>query len=149
MQSLSCACVRNLITLFREPTVLEEQALLRITVEQRATEVCLVLEGRLEQSLVPELEKTFFEQRVIAAERPLIVDLCGLTGMDQAGESALQDFYQRGAQLRCADVMNEYLVERITMGVGKPLRAPNRPCASKVTQEIPKEEEEKESANRD
>lgn len=124
--------------------------MLRITVEERATEVCLVLEGRLEQSLVQELEKTFFEQTIIASQRHLVIDLCGLTGVDQAGESALQNFYQRGAQLRCADVMNEYLVERITLGVVKPLQAPCRPCASNVIPEIPLErEEENESANRD
>jgi hypothetical protein len=121
---------------------------LRITVEDRKGEVCLLLEGRLEQSLVPELERAFLEQRVIAPERPLIVDLGGLTGMDEAGESTLHQLYSRGAQLRCADVMNEYLVERMTLGVVKPLQAPCRPCVSKVTSEKSKKQERK-SANRD
>ena len=120
----------------REPGVSGEEYLLRITVEECGNEVLLVLEGRLEQALVPELERAFLEQRVIAAQRPVIVDMCGLTGMDEAGESTLQDLYQRGAHLRCADVMNEYLVERMVLGVVKPLQAPCRPSASKVLADI-------------
>ncbi len=115
--------------------------MLRITVEERKTEVCLLLEGRLEEALVSELEKAFIEQRVIAAERPVIVDLCGLTGMDQAGECSLQKLYQRGATLRCTDVMNTYLVERMAEGPVKPLQAPCRPCHSGSAREIQPMEE--------
>jgi len=115
--------------------------LLRITVEERKTEVCLLLEGRLEEALVSELEKAFTQQRVIAAERPVIVDLCGLTGMDQAGECSLQTLYQRGAKLRCTDVMNTYLVERMAEGSVTPLQAPCRPCHSGTTREIQPMEE--------
>jgi hypothetical protein len=122
--------------------------LLRITVEEQGTEVRLLLEGRLEQSLVPELERAFTQQRVVAADRPVVVDLCGLTGMDEAGESSLQRLYQRGATLRCTDVMNSYLVELMAEGPVKPLQAPCRPCHSTDTQEI-QPMEEKESANRD
>jgi len=126
--------------------------LLRITVEDSGAEVRLMLEGRLEQSLVPELERALMERHVIGAEQRLILDLRGLTGMDQAGESTLQKLYQRGAQLSCADLMNEYLVERITLGAGNPVQAPFRPCDSNVTPEIHRKiqtKEEKESANCD
>ena len=123
--------------------------MLRITIEEDAIEFRLLLEGRLEETLVFELEKAFAQQTGVSAGRPVVIDLSGLTGMDEAGESILQKLYERGATLRCADVMNTYLVERITLGVVKPLQAPCRPCASKLTPEIPQEEEEKESANRD
>ncbi len=122
--------------------------MLRITIENSETEVRLLLEGRLEQSLVSELERAFTQQRVIASEHPVIIDLCGLTGMDEAGESTLQKLYQRGATLRCGDVMNTYLVERMAHGPVKPLQAPCRPCHSNETQEN-QQMEEKESANRD
>jgi hypothetical protein len=122
---------------------------LRITVEECGTEILLVLEGRLEQSLVLELERAFVEQWVIAAQRPVIIDLRGLTGMDEAGEATLQNLYQRGAHLRCADVMNEYLVERMALGLVKPLQAPCRPCASKIPADIQQKKQEKESANCD
>ena len=120
--------------------------MLRITVEEHGTELRLLLEGRLEESLVPELERAFAQQRVVAADRSVVIDLRGLTGMDEAGESSLQKLYQRGATLRCGDVMNSYLVERMAEGPVKPLQAPCRPCHSTNIHETT---EEKESANRD
>jgi hypothetical protein len=127
---------------------LRSRGLLKITAEERGNEVFLVLEGRLEQPLVPELERAFTQQQSNAAGRPVIVDLFGLTGMDAAGESSLQKLYQCGATLRCGDVMNEYLVERIAHGAMKPLRAPCRPYQSNETEEI-QQMEDKQSANRD
>lgn len=116
--------------------------MLRITIQQRDAEVQLVLEGRLEGPLVPELERTFAEQRDQAGGRPVIVDLFGLTGMDEAGKSSLQKLYQRGATLRRGDVMNEYLVDRMTRGAMEPLQAPCRPDHATETQEIQRIEEE-------
>ena len=107
--------------------------MLRITVEEDAIELRLRLEGRLEEALVLELERTFREQLDLSAGRPVVVDLSGLTGMDEAGESSLQKLYEQGATLRCVDVMNTYLVEQMAHGPLKPLRAPCRPYHSNET----------------
>lgn len=104
--------------------------MLRITVEEDAIESRLLLEGRLEEALVLELEKTLAEQTNRSAGRPVIVDLSGLTGMDEAGESSLRKLYERGVTLRCADVMNMYLVEQMAHGPLKRLQAPCRPSHS-------------------
>ncbi len=101
-----------------------------------------MLEGRLEQPLVPELERAFDQQRNTAGERSVIVDLFGLTGMDEAGKLSLQKLYQRGATLRRGDVMNEYLVERMVGGGMEPLQASCRPQHANDTQEIQQIEEE-------
>jgi hypothetical protein len=120
--------------------------LLKITVMQHRSETVLVLEGRLERPWVPELEKVFSQQNG-AAYHLLTVDLCGLTGMDEAGEASLHSLHHRGARLRCADVMNRYLVERMALGAVKPLQAPCRPSQCNETQENNKQTEEIESAN--
>ena len=122
--------------------------MLRITIHQRGSEVHLVLEGRLEGPLVPELERAFAQERTKAAKRRVVIDLVGLTGLDEAGERSLQRLYQGGATLRYGDVMNGYLVERIALGAAIPLQAPCRPNHSNETQEF-QHTEEKESANRD
>lgn len=102
--------------------------MLRITVQERGSEVVVLLEGRLERPWVSELELAVAQQRLDSATpRPVVVDLNGLTGIDEAGESSLQNLYKNGATLRCADVMNDHLVERITHGWVKPLQAPCRP----------------------
>lgn len=100
---------------------------MRITIHEDATGLRLLLEGRLEEALVPELERTFTEQTCLSAERPVVIDLSGLTGMDEAGESSLRKLYGLGAKLRCVDVMNTYLVERMAHGPVKPSQAPCRP----------------------
>ncbi len=116
--------------------------MLRITTEQRENDVCLVLEGRLEQPLVPELEKVVAQQQNQAAGRRVVVDLFGLTGMDEAGKASLLKLYQSGATLRRGDVMNAYLVERMALEAAIPLQAPCRPYHDKETQEIQHIEEE-------
>ena len=121
--------------------------MLKITVRQQRSETVLVLEGRLERPWVPELEKVVSQQNG-AADHLLTVDLCGLTGMDEAGEASLYSLHHRGAHLRCADVMNRYFVERIALGPVKPLQAPCRPSQCNETQENNnKQTEEIESAN--
>ena len=107
--------------------------MLRITVEEDAIGVRLLLEGRLEEALVDVLERAFLEQRQNSAGGPVVVDLSGVTGMDQAGESSLQKLYELGATLRCVDVMNTYLVELMADGPLKPVQAPCRPYHSNET----------------
>jgi len=109
--------------------------LLRITVQDSEIGLCLLLEGRLELAVVSELENVVAQQRDLSAGRPVIVDLCWLTGMDEAGESSLRKLYQRGATLRCADVMNTYLVERMADEPVKPLQVLCRPCPSYESRE--------------
>jgi hypothetical protein len=115
--------------------------LLRITLEMDTIELRLMLEGRLEKALVVELENAFAEQAHLSAGRPVVVDLAGLTGMDEAGEASLQKLYELGATLRCADVMNTYLVERMAQGPLKPLQSPCRPCHSNETSKMKPMEE--------
>lgn len=102
--------------------------MLKISVQQLAEETVVVLEGRLVRPWVAEFEKVCTQQRSAPDGRHLTVDLCGLTGTDDSGEALLQALYRRGATLRCADVMNGYLVELIMGGRVKPLRALCRPC---------------------
>jgi hypothetical protein len=115
--------------------------LLRISVEEDGFELRLLLEGRLEEALILEVEKAFAEQTGLSAGRPVVVDLAGLTGMDEAGESSLRKLYEQGATLRCADVMNTYLVEQMAHGPLKPLQAPCRPSHSNETLNIKPMEE--------
>ncbi len=113
--------------------------MLKITIEEDAIELRLFLEGRLEEALVLELERTLAEQTNLSAGRS--VDLSGLTGMDEAGELSLRKLYIRGATLRCGDVMNTYLVEQMAHGSLKPLQAPCRPSHCNETLNIKHMEE--------
>ena len=104
--------------------------MLKITVQDSAEGAVLVLEGRLVGPWVAELERVCSEQNALKSAQRLAIDLCELTGMDNAGELLLRELYERGAALRCSDVMNRYLVERMTGATGKPLEGVSRPCHS-------------------
>ena len=87
----------------------------------------LVLEGRLVGPWVDELRGLWQQHDKPDAPRQLMVDLCGLTAMDSRGQDLLDEFLQRGATLRCSDVMNQYLVEQMG-GASGPLQEASRPC---------------------
>lgn len=103
--------------------------MLKISVRQDDNGASLVLEGRLEAPWVPELERAAARLRLTSdANTKVTLDLTGLTGMDAVGESALRGFFRRGASLCCADLMNEFFLERITGGAANTDEVACRPC---------------------
>jgi hypothetical protein len=101
---------------------------LRITVHPDSESSILVLEGRLEAPWIPELEKAMAQPGFTLNTGSVTIDLCGVTAMDAAGEAILQALYQRGATLRCADLMNQFFLERMAAGTANPSQAISRPC---------------------
>ena len=101
--------------------------MLRISVEEDPVALSLILEGRLVGPWVDELRRLCEEHGALAKGRQTIVDLCGVTAMDQQGQALLDDLFQRGAALRCSDVMNQYLVEQMA-GPLRHVQEACRPC---------------------
>ena len=91
--------------------------MLRISIEQHANSLSLVIEGRLVSPWVEELRRVMREHAADAAV--LAVDLCGVTGMDADGHALLEELHQGGASLRCSDVLNQYLVEQMAHPAGE------------------------------
>lgn len=100
--------------------------MLRISVERQGKTLSLILEGRLVGPWVDELRRVGRELSSCDGSS-LTVDLRGLTAMDAGGQDLLDQLRQAGAALRCADVMNEYLVEQMARPSGKE-RETCRPC---------------------
>lgn len=100
--------------------------MLRITTEQHADSLSLILEGRLVGPWVEELRKVSSEQGA-SHGTPLVLDLRGLTAMDDEGQALLNGLRQAGATLLCSDVMNQYLVEQMARSSGE-VREACRPC---------------------
>ena len=68
---------------------------------------------------VDELRTVWQEQTKVVQGFQVTVDLCGLTAMDADGQRLLDELMQHGATLRCADVMNQYLVEQMSSARGR------------------------------
>jgi ABC-type transporter Mla MlaB component len=64
--------------------------MLKIDTIESASEIRLVLQGRLAGPWVDELECQWRRVRATAAERPIRVDLSGVTGIDRAARYLLQ-----------------------------------------------------------
>jgi len=111
---------------------------LRISVEGNRGALWLVLEGRLVGPWVDELQKVCEEYSHPGRKAGMIVDLCGLTAMDSRGQRLLDGLLQRGATLRCSDVMNQYLVEQMARPTGHSQEA-CRPCRRFPSQSDPAE----------
>jgi hypothetical protein len=103
----------------------EERQVLRISIEQHANSLSLVLEGRLVGPWVEELRRV--SQESPAGINVISIDLCGLTAMDAAGHVLLEQLHQSGATLSCSDVLNRYLVEQMARPAGDVHEA-FRPC---------------------
>jgi hypothetical protein len=113
--------------------------MLKISVEEKENSLGLILEGRLVGPWVTELQRICQEHGVGGQGTRLTIDLCGLTSMDAAGQQLLQDLFHGGATLRCSDVMNQYLVELMSLPKKKSYGA-CRPCqASEVGMSISNE----------
>lgn len=101
--------------------------MLRISIENDQDVLVFVLEGRLVEPWVDELRTLWRERADANRDLRLTVDLCGLTAMDTGGQRLLDELLQRGATLRCSDVMNQFLVEQMSSSSG-PLQETCRPC---------------------
>ncbi len=101
--------------------------MLRISVEQEQNTLSFVLEGRLVGPWVDELRTVWQQQTNRGQSLQVTVDLCGLTAMDADGQHLLDELMQGGATLRCADVMNQYLVEQMSSSGGR-FEEASRPC---------------------
>jgi hypothetical protein len=101
--------------------------MLKISAEDTGDSLRLMLEGRLVGPWIAELRRVCSEYGAPATTKKLTIDLCGLTSMDVSGQQLLQDLFDLGASLRCADVMNQYLVELMSLTKKKSDGA-CRPC---------------------
>jgi hypothetical protein len=106
--------------------------MLRISIRENPGHLSLILEGRLVGPWVDELQRVCEEHGAPTRERTLTVDLCGVTAMDTRGQALLDILLQRGAALRCSDVMNQYLVEQMARPAGNVPEA-CRPCRAEAS----------------
>src|SRR6266446_10559736 len=84
--------------------------MLRITTQNSAEGVHLVLEGKLSGPWVPELARAFRE--AVSGGTPAVVDLSGLTGADAAGRDLLALILSGGGTLRNPSPLSRALLSR-------------------------------------
>jgi hypothetical protein len=90
------------------------QQLLRITVQEKDTEIEITLEGRVAGPWVAELRRIWMETTPRLGARKLSLDLRNVTYSDAGGEQVLREiFAQTNAELVTSTPWTQYLAEQI------------------------------------
>jgi hypothetical protein len=105
----------NRLTVEGTPPVDETRVMgmLRITVAETLTEQKWTLEGRLIQPWISELKSTWTKTENARRERKCVVDLTGVTFIDNSGEKALAELFKEGAELIATGIYTRHVVHNI------------------------------------
>lgn len=87
--------------------------MLRITVQDDARAAAFKLEGKLAHEWVAEAEKAWIEFSGLPRKGRIVVDLCGVSFVDEAGRELLSRMHASGAKLIGAGPMSSALIEEI------------------------------------
>jgi anti-anti-sigma regulatory factor len=88
--------------------------MLKITSIDRNGQRTLVLEGRLADPWLTELEQTWNEVRQRKDERDLLIDLKDVTSISERGEVLLRQMMVEGAKFNCCrGVLTRHVVRRL------------------------------------
>ncbi|HMD32306.1 MAG TPA: hypothetical protein VKG84_10385 [Candidatus Acidoferrales bacterium] len=89
--------------------------MLRLTQTEELGSTVFVIEGKLAgPSLAPLAELLRSRQAEVGGNRPVIVDLMGVTSIDCSGKGLLKDLHANGATFRAKGCLNRAIVEGIT-----------------------------------
>ncbi len=87
--------------------------MLKITVAENASKIRIKVEGRLAGPYVPELDRTWRGLASSLNTKALCLDLCDMTGVDEAGKQLLAEIYrQNHAEFVARSVLTEYYAEQ-------------------------------------
>jgi hypothetical protein len=88
--------------------------MLKITAIDRDDQRTLVLEGRLADPWLSELEQTWKAAREVKDGRDLLIDLKDVTSISERGEVLLQQMMVEGAKFSCCrGVLTRHVVRRL------------------------------------
>lgn len=99
--------------------------MLRITTETKRGKVILSVEGRLAGPALTTLEECWRELRAASPQKTLIVNLCGVSFIDNRGKVLLKEIHHQGGRLLAEGCLNQAIVSEILVHKKKSGRAEN------------------------
>jgi outer membrane protein len=88
-------------------------SMLRITTETKRTKTVLTIEGRIAGPSVGTVEQCWRELYAAAPKQKFVVDLCGVSFIDNAGKILLREMYRLGADFQAEGCLNQAIVNEI------------------------------------
>lgn len=87
--------------------------MLKITVVKNGAARRLIVEGKLTEPCVSELERAWNQVRQEGGGRAISVDLSEVTAIDPGGEAALAAMITEGARLTARGLFSGYIVDKL------------------------------------
>ncbi len=87
--------------------------MLRITTETKRTRTILTIEGRIAGPSVGTVEQCWRELYAATPKQKFLVNLCGVSFIDNAGKVLLREMHRLGAEFQAEGCLNQAIVEEI------------------------------------
>lgn len=87
--------------------------MLRITTQAKRSKITLDVEGRLAGAAVATVEQCWRELRATSPEKKLVVNLCGVSFIDNRGKVLLKEIHLQGGRLLAEGCLNQAIVSEI------------------------------------
>ena len=91
----------------------EKVYMLRITTETKRAKTTLTIEGRIAGPSVGTVEQCWRELYAAAPKQKFIVNLCGVSFIDNAGKMLLREMHRLGAEFQAVGCLNQAIVQEI------------------------------------
>ncbi len=95
----------------------EKEAMLRITTETKRGKTILTVEGRIAGQSVSTIEQCWRELYAASPKQKYIVNLCGVSFIDNSGKVLLREMHRVGAELQAEGCLNQAIVDEISGAV--------------------------------
>jgi outer membrane protein len=123
---LAHSLVRFLLIIRRS----EKVDMLRITTESKRGKTTLTVEGRVAGPSVGTVEQCWRELFAASPKQKYIVDLCGVSFIDNSGKALLREMHRQGAEFQAEGCLNQAIVDEISAS-GEATSAANQKAAKK------------------
>ena len=88
--------------------------MLRITTETKRGKTILTVEGRIAGPSVATVEQCWRELNAASPKQKYIINLCGVSFIDNSGKVLLREMHRLGAELHAEGCLNQAIVDEIT-----------------------------------
>jgi outer membrane protein len=106
--------------------------MLRISTETKRTRTVVTVEGRVAGASVATVEGCWRELYAASPKQKFIINLCGVSYIDNAGKVLLREMHRLGAELRAEGCLNQAIVDEISTGDGSSDKSPRKPKGAPI-----------------
>ncbi|MGB7437869.1 MAG: hypothetical protein WBW49_20825, partial [Candidatus Acidiferrum sp.] len=106
--------------------------MLRISTETKRTKTVVLIEGRMAGSSVGTVEQCWRELYAASPKQKFIVNLCGVSYIDNSGKMLLREMHRLGAQLQAEGCLNQAIIDEISTTDEAANKGPKKPKGTPI-----------------